>query len=146
MRLAGERRLIASSLHPAVYASRSEAEAEAIQSCSCTVHTVHVTRAGPNPVANNGLFIWLIIRFIQLVFLAGTLFFSHKKSVNNVFQPAYNSSRTAPIYAAMPKRQERAWRHVRLFPGPSLFCSLCLHCMHAPDDGGRRLACEANAT
>jgi hypothetical protein len=42
------------------------------------------------------VFIWLIIRLIQLVFLAGTVFFSQKKSVNSVFQPAYNSSRTAP--------------------------------------------------
>jgi hypothetical protein len=37
-------------------------------------------------------FIWLIICLIQLVFSAKTLFFSHKKSANNVFQPAYNSS------------------------------------------------------
>jgi hypothetical protein len=42
------------------------------------------------------LFIWLIIRLIQLVFSAGKVFFSHKKSVNSVFQLAYNSSRTAP--------------------------------------------------
>jgi IS4 transposase len=46
------------------------------------------------------LFIWLIIRLIQLVFSAGTIFFSHEKSVNSVFQPAYNSSRTAPLYLA----------------------------------------------
>jgi hypothetical protein len=45
------------------------------------------------------LFIWLIIRLIQLVFSAGTVFFSHKKSANSVFQPAYNSSRTAPMMA-----------------------------------------------
>jgi hypothetical protein len=45
------------------------------------------------------LFIWLIIRLIQLVFSAGTVFFSHKKSANSVFQPAYNSSRTAPTNA-----------------------------------------------
>jgi hypothetical protein len=44
------------------------------------------------------LFIWLIIRLIQLIFSAGTVFFSHKKSDNSIFQPAYNSSRTAPIY------------------------------------------------
>jgi hypothetical protein len=44
----------------------------------------------------NTLFIWLIIRLIQLVFSVGTVFFSHKKSANSVFQPAYNSSRTAP--------------------------------------------------
>jgi hypothetical protein len=37
-------------------------------------------------------FIWLIIRLIRLVFSAGTVFFSHKKSANSVFQPAYNSS------------------------------------------------------
>jgi hypothetical protein len=43
------------------------------------------------------LFIWLIIRLIQLVFSAGTVFFSHKKSANSVFQPAYNFSRTAPL-------------------------------------------------
>jgi hypothetical protein len=42
------------------------------------------------------LFIWLIIRLIQLVFSARTVFFSHKKSANSVFQPAYNSSRTGP--------------------------------------------------
>jgi hypothetical protein len=50
------------------------------------------------------LFIWLIIRLIQLVFSAGTLFFSHKKSANSVFQPAYNSSRTAPLYASASRR------------------------------------------
>jgi hypothetical protein len=43
------------------------------------------------------LFIWLIIRLIQLVFSAETVFFSHKKSANSVFQSAYNSSRTAPL-------------------------------------------------
>jgi hypothetical protein len=42
------------------------------------------------------LFIWLIIHLIRLVFSAGTVFFSHKKSANGVFQPAYNSSRTGP--------------------------------------------------
>jgi hypothetical protein len=46
---------------------------------------------------NLALFIWLIIRLIQLVFSARTVFFSHEKSVNSVFQPAYNSSRTAPL-------------------------------------------------
>jgi hypothetical protein len=45
------------------------------------------------------LFIWLIIRLIQLVFSAGTVFFSHKKSGNSVFQSAYNFSRTAPLTA-----------------------------------------------
>jgi hypothetical protein len=53
------------------------------------------------------LFIWLIIRFIQLVFSAGTVFFSHKKSVNSIFQPAYNSSRTAPMSFICPKEKYR---------------------------------------
>jgi hypothetical protein len=52
--------------------------------------------ANPTGLAPEALFIWLIIRFIQLVFLTRTVFFSHKKSTNSVFQPAYNSSRTAP--------------------------------------------------
>jgi hypothetical protein len=43
------------------------------------------------------LFIWLIIRLFQLVFSAGTVFFSHNKSANSVFQPAYQHSRTGPI-------------------------------------------------
>jgi hypothetical protein len=42
------------------------------------------------------LFIWLIIRLFQFVFLAGTIFFSHIKSTNSVFQPAYQHSRTGP--------------------------------------------------
>jgi hypothetical protein len=51
------------------------------------------------------LFIWFIIRLIQLVFLARTVFFSHKKSVNSVFQSAYNSSRRgkSPDYALYSK-------------------------------------------
>jgi hypothetical protein len=49
-------------------------------------------------VANDdGPVLWLIIHLIQLVFLAGTVFFSHKKLANSVFQPGYNSSRTAPM-------------------------------------------------
>jgi hypothetical protein len=46
--------------------------------------------------ATTALLIWLIIRLIQLVFSAGTVFFSHKKLANSVFQPAYNFSRTGP--------------------------------------------------
>jgi hypothetical protein len=45
---------------------------------------------------SKALFIWLIIRLIRLVFSVRTVFFSHKKSANSVFQPAYNSSRTTP--------------------------------------------------
>jgi hypothetical protein len=40
------------------------------------------------------LLIWIIIRLIQLVFSAGTVFFAYKKSASSIFQPAYNSSRT----------------------------------------------------
>jgi hypothetical protein len=36
----------------------------------------------------------LIIRLFQLIFLAGTIFFSHNKSVNSIFQPAYQPNRT----------------------------------------------------
>jgi hypothetical protein len=42
------------------------------------------------------LFIRLIIRLFQLIFSAATIFFSHNKSANSVFQPAYQHSRTAP--------------------------------------------------
>jgi hypothetical protein len=44
------------------------------------------------------LFIWLIIRLFQLVFSAETVFFSHNKSANSVFQPAYQPNRTAPKF------------------------------------------------
>jgi hypothetical protein len=38
-----------------------------------------------------------IIRLFQLVFSAGTVFFSHNKSASSVFQPAYQPSRTGPM-------------------------------------------------
>jgi hypothetical protein len=38
------------------------------------------------------LFIRLIIHTFQLVFLTVTVFFSHNKSANSVFQPAYQHS------------------------------------------------------
>jgi hypothetical protein len=44
------------------------------------------------------LFIRLIIRIFQLVFSVGTVFFSHNKSANNVFQLAYQRSRTGPMW------------------------------------------------
>jgi hypothetical protein len=43
------------------------------------------------------LFIQLIIHTFQLVFSAETVFFSHNKSTNSVFQPAYQHSRTRPM-------------------------------------------------
>jgi hypothetical protein len=48
------------------------------------------------------LFIRLIIHLFQLVFLVGTIFFSHTKSVNNVFQPAYQHSRMGPMFQSKP--------------------------------------------
>jgi ABC-type multidrug transport system fused ATPase/permease subunit len=43
------------------------------------------------------LFIRLIIRLFQLVFSVRTVFFSHNKSANSVFQLAYQHSQTGPI-------------------------------------------------
>jgi hypothetical protein len=40
------------------------------------------------------LFIRRIIRTFQLIYSAGTVFFSHNKSANSVFQPAYQHSGT----------------------------------------------------
>jgi hypothetical protein len=48
----------------------------------------------------SALFIRLIIRTFQLVFSAGTMFFSHNKSANSVFQPTYQHSRTGPRFCA----------------------------------------------
>jgi hypothetical protein len=62
-------------------------------------------RSGHEPGTSLVLFIWLIIRLIQLVFSAEIIIFSHKKSANSVFQPAYNSSRTAPLVYFVPKHQ-----------------------------------------
>jgi hypothetical protein len=53
--------------------------------------TTFETNEGPK-----SLFTRLIIRLFQLVFSAGITFFSHNKSVNSVFQPAYQPSRTGP--------------------------------------------------
>jgi hypothetical protein len=44
------------------------------------------------------LFIRLIIRLFQLVFLAETVFFLSQQISQQCFQPAYQHSRTAPIY------------------------------------------------
>jgi hypothetical protein len=59
--------------------------------------SLYLRTANRCSASTSALFIWLIIRLIRLVFSAGTIFFSHKKSANSVFQPAYNSSRTGPI-------------------------------------------------
>ena len=46
---------------------------------------------------NMALFASLIIRFFQLVFLAGTIFFSHNKSAGTVFRLIFSTKRTGPI-------------------------------------------------
>jgi hypothetical protein len=56
----------------------------------------------------------LIIRTFQLIFSAGTVFFSHKKSANSVFQPAYQHSRTGPKLppwwiGELPSMKTLAW-------------------------------------
>jgi hypothetical protein len=57
------------------------------------------------------LFIWLIIRLIQLVFSAGIVFFSHKKSANSIFQPTYNSSRTGPLNRTLKISVHLSYHH-----------------------------------
>jgi hypothetical protein len=81
-------------------------------------------------IVMQALFIRLIIRLFQLVFSAGTVFFSHNKSVNSVFQPTYQYSRTGP--------QAYKWTNLRgtahCFPlqGFVFFvcmCDLCIVCV-----------------
>ena len=43
-----------------------------------------------------GMIASLIIRTFQLVFLAGTVFFSHNKSVGTVFYLVFSAKRTGP--------------------------------------------------
>jgi hypothetical protein len=43
-----------------------------------------------------------------LFFLTGTIFFSHNKSANSIFQPAYQPSRTAPKMASNSWRDRTA--------------------------------------
>jgi hypothetical protein len=50
----------------------------------------------PSQPLIKAMFIRLIIRLFQLVFSVGAVFFSHNKSVNSVFQPDYQHSRTTP--------------------------------------------------
>jgi hypothetical protein len=53
------------------------------------------------------LFIRLIIHTFQLVFSARTVFFSHNKSANSVFQPAYQHSRTEPCFSLCSGKHEK---------------------------------------
>jgi hypothetical protein len=74
---------------------------------SCVQATNHSRAAAAGPLA---LFIRLIICTFQLVFSVGTVFFSHNKSANSIFQPAYQRSRTGslplePAYQSHPKHR-----------------------------------------
>jgi hypothetical protein len=57
-------------------------------------------------LSGSALFTWLIIRLFQLVFSVRTMFFSHNKSTNSVFQPAYQHNRTGP--PALAQAQENS--------------------------------------
>jgi hypothetical protein len=74
------------------------------------------------------LFIWLIIRLIQLVFSARTVFFSHKKSANSVFQPAYNSSRTDIARSPVNKTTTATNDGPRFHDNLVIFCLLAFFC------------------
>ena len=43
------------------------------------------------------LFVSLLIRLFQLVFLAGTVFFSHNKSAGTMFRLVFSAKRTGPL-------------------------------------------------
>ena len=43
------------------------------------------------------MFACLIIRTFQLVFSAGTVFFSHNKSIETVFRLVFSAKRTGPL-------------------------------------------------
>jgi hypothetical protein len=66
------------------------------------------------------LFTWFIIRLFQFIFLVRTVFLSHNKSANSVFQPVYEPSRTGPwpvcgthacahCTRQLPARRTRSW-------------------------------------
>jgi hypothetical protein len=65
--------------------------------------------------------------FYSACFSAGTIFFSHKKLVNSVFQPAYNSSRTAPSSVSFPTH----W-HTRAGPGMTHGTDGSIEVIHPP--------------
>jgi hypothetical protein len=67
----------------------------------CTWNKGHVSLL--SKMGTKVLFIRLIIRTFQLVISARTVFFSHNKSANRVFQPAYQHSRTGPNSLKVPK-------------------------------------------
>jgi hypothetical protein len=72
---------------------------------------VRTQLAGTGPVSAHAkdLFIRLIIRLIQFVFSVEIIFFSHDKSVNSVFQPAYQHSQT------WPKLESAGVSHARIY-------------------------------
>jgi hypothetical protein len=58
-----------------------------------------VMAASSSKSETSSLFTWLIIRFLACFFSRNSIF-SHNKSVNNIFQPAYQPSRTGPSLAS----------------------------------------------
>jgi hypothetical protein len=72
------------------------------------------------------LFISLIIRLFQLVFLTGIVFFSHNKLVNSVFQPAYQHSAELLTALSLHLASNEAWALFRCTPKVRIF-SLSLH-------------------
>jgi hypothetical protein len=63
---------------------------QAMFSSACLKYGMDQTTLAP--------FIRLIIRLFQLVFSTETVFFSRNKSANSIFQPAYQHSRTEPLW------------------------------------------------
>ena len=48
------------------------------------------------PLTSSALFAYLIIRLFQLVFLVGTIFFSHNKSTGTIFRLVFSAKLTGP--------------------------------------------------
>ena len=59
------------------------------------------------------LFASLIIRLFQLIFLAGTVFFSHNKSAETVFWLVFSAKQTVPLSVMSFIKLINGWRAVR---------------------------------
>ena len=62
------------------------------------------------------MFASLIIRLFQLVFSAGTVFFSHNESAGTIFRLVFLAKRTVPIiillFISTTPRESRSARHL----------------------------------
>jgi hypothetical protein len=78
------------------YSPDSRTEAAAAHTAPSPPHTHHRCKCNANSVSCSpqSLFTRFIIRFFQLIFSVEIIFFSHNKSANSVYQPAYQPSRT----------------------------------------------------